>query len=115
MGAWNVSAIAAVILAAVALHAPPGHAHKPITSPYTFNEHVFPILRQRCLQCHMAGGAGPMSLATHAEAVPWGESIRMELIAGHMPPWPVTSAPGRFRHAGALTGRELNVLLTWAS
>src|SRR5688572_5372643 len=56
-----------------------------------------------------------MSLMTHAEAVPWGESIRAELMAGHMPPWRVDSAASRFRNVQGLTGRELNVLLTWAS
>jgi hypothetical protein len=97
------------------LASPPGEAHKPITSPYTFNEDVFPIVRDRCAACHVKGGVAPMSLLTHAEAVPWGESMRVELMAGHMPPFGVDTAPGRFRNVQALTARELNVLLTWAS
>jgi hypothetical protein len=44
----------------LALSASSGEAHKPITSPYTFNEDVFPILRDRCGRCHVAGGAAPM-------------------------------------------------------
>jgi hypothetical protein len=56
-----------------------------------------------------------MSLLTHADSVPWGESMRAELMSGHMPPWPVDSAAGRFRNVRALTARELNVLLTWAT
>jgi hypothetical protein len=90
-------------------------AHTPITSPYTFNEDVFPIVRERCAACHVPGGVAPMSLITYAEAVPWGESMRVELMAGHMPPWALRSAPGRFRNVQRLTARELNVLLTWAS
>ena len=39
-----------------------------------------------------------MSLMTAKDAVPWGESIRTELIAGHMPPWSVDAAPGRFKN-----------------
>jgi hypothetical protein len=101
--------------ACLALSSTTGDAHKPITSPYTFNEDVFPIVRDRCGACHVAGGVGPMSLMTHAEAVPWGESLRAELMAGHMPPWLVDSPAGRFRNVQGLTGRELNVLLTWAS
>jgi hypothetical protein len=85
-----------------------GEAHKPITSPYTFNEHVFPILRQHCGACHVAGGVAPMSLMTHADAVPWGESMRLELIAGHMPPWSDSTTPG-------LSARELDTLMTWTS
>jgi hypothetical protein len=93
----------------------PGGAHKPITSPYTFNEDVFPILRDRCSQCHVTGGVAPMSLMTHADTVPWGESIRVELLAGHMPPWSVDAAPGRFRNVSTMTAREMNILLTWAT
>jgi hypothetical protein len=106
-----VPAVALVL----ALSASSGEAHKPITSPYTFNEDVFPILRDRCGRCHVAGGAAPMSLMTHQETVPWGESLRLELIAGHMPPWSATTTAGRFRHTPALSARELNTLLTWAS
>jgi hypothetical protein len=92
-----------------------GEAHTPITSPFTFNEDVYPIVQERCGACHAPGGVAPMSLLTHADAVPWGESIRAELMAGHMPPWGLDSAPGRFRNVQGLTARELNVLLTWAS
>jgi hypothetical protein len=90
-------------------------AHKPITSPYTFNQDVFPIVRDRCGRCHVAGGVAPMSLLTQQDAVPWGESIKTELIAGHMPPWRVDSAAAKFRGAAGLTARELNVLMTWVT
>jgi hypothetical protein len=107
--------IPAVVLAALALAAGRPEAHKPITSPYTYNEDIFPIVRERCGRCHVAGGVAPMSLMTAKDAVPWGESIRTELIAGHMPPGSVDGAPGRFKNVPALTARELNVLLTWVS
>ena len=90
-------------------------AHKPITSPYTFAEDVAPILRERCSACHVAGGPAPMPLTTAEETVPWGESIRLELVAGHMPPWSAISSGKRLRHAQGLTARELNVLLTWVT
>jgi hypothetical protein len=90
-------------------------AHKPITSPYTFSDDVLPIVKERCAECHSPGGVAPMSLLTHADAVPWGESIRVELMAGHMPPWGVDSAAARFRNLQQFPAREMNVLLTWAS
>jgi len=106
---------AAAAMAAIALASVRSDAHKPITSPYTFTEDVLPIVREKCGACHTAGGVAPMSLLTHADAVPWGESIRAELMAGHMPPWPVDGPSSRFRNVRGLTARELNVLLTWAS
>ena len=106
------SALAAgTIMAAVV----PSSAHKPITSPYTYNEDVFPVLRDRCGRCHVTGGVAPMSLMTHEDTVPWGESIRVELLARHMPPWTVDAAPGRFQNVQPMTAREMNVLLTWAT
>ena len=93
----------------------PGGAHKPITSPFTYNDDVFPILRDRCARCHVPEGVAPMSLMTYDDTVPWGESIRVELLAGHMPPWSVDAAPTRFRNAQSISAREMNVLLTWAT
>ena len=88
-------------------------AHKPITSPFTFSADVRPILHDRCGRCHAPGGVAPMSLLTHVDTIPWGESMRMELMSGHMPPWRVDRRATRFRDAGGLTAKELNVLLTW--
>jgi hypothetical protein len=108
-------AAAVVMAGALALAGGGGEAHKPITSPYTFNDDVVPIMRTHCGRCHVTDGVAPMSLMTHAEAVPWGESIRAELLAGHMPPWRVDDAPARFRNVRPLTARELNVLMTWVT
>jgi len=104
-----------LVTIALALDVQPGSAHKPITSPYTYNDDVYPILRDRCGTCHVSGGVAPMSLMTHADAVPWGESIRTEILAGHMPPATVDEAPTRFRNAPGLSPREMNLLLTWVT
>jgi hypothetical protein len=76
---------------------------------------VFPILRDRCARCHVAGGVAPMSLMTYEEAFPWAESIRAELIASHMPPWHADEAFGELKQAHTLSPQELDVILTWAS
>ena len=107
--------VCAAIALALTLVAERGQAHKPITSPFTYNDDVFPILKERCARCHVAEGVAPMSLMTYDDTVPWGESIRVELLAGHMPPWGVDAAPTRFRNAQTLSAREMNVLLTWAT
>src|SRR5690242_9782943 len=62
-------------------------AHKSVTSKFTYYEDVLPIVRSRCLPCHMPGGPSPMSLVSYEDALPWAESLRQELIAEKMPPW----------------------------
>lgn len=105
----------AIIPAAFGVSVRVGEAHKPITSKYTYNDDVFPIVREKCSRCHVAGGVAPMSLMTYEEAFPWAESIRAELIAGHMPPWHALDGFGEFKHANLLTAHELDVILTWAT
>ena len=102
-------------IARIAFTALPIDAHKPITSKYTYNDDVFPILKARCAGCHVQGGVAPMSLMTYEEAFPWAESIRAELIAAHMPPWHADEAFGDLKQAHTLSPRELDVILTWAS
>ena len=112
MRSLGPAAIVAAVIIASQMHT---EAHKPITSPFTFSDDVLPIVKARCASCHSPGGVAPMSLLTHADAVPWGESIRVELMAGHMPPWGVEVSAGRFRNVQHFSAREMNVLLTWAS
>src|SRR2546425_9799612 len=97
-----------------AIFAPPTEAHKPITSKYTYNDDVFPILRDRCSRCHVAGGVAPMSLMTYDEAFPWAESIRAELVAAHMPPWNAEEGVGELKSVHTLFPQELDALLAWA-
>jgi hypothetical protein len=94
-----------------------GHtdAHKPVTSKYDYNRDVFPLLREHCGRCHVKGGPAPMSLMNYTDAVPWAVSIRDEVSAGRMPPWPVdpTSPPVKGGHP--IGSRDINMIIVWAS
>jgi hypothetical protein len=97
------------------LAAPFSEAHKGITSNYAYNEHVFPILRDRCGSCHFAGGPAPMSLVEYTDAVPWAESIREQLIAQKMPPWYVDPRGPAVKGGHTIPTRELDILLNWVA
>ena len=56
-----------------------------------------------------------MSLMTYDEAFPWAESIRAELVASHMPPWNAEEGFGELKLAHALSSKELDIIMTWAS
>jgi hypothetical protein len=107
--------VSALALAGIAIAMRPASAHKAITSKYTYNDDVFPILRERCASCHVAGGIAPMSLMTYDDAFPWAESIRAELVAAHMPPWNADEGYGEIKRAHTLSPKELDVILTWAT
>src|SRR5262249_50637009 len=58
---------------------------------------------------------GPMSLMTYADAVPWAVSVRDELSAGRMPPWPVDPTSPAVKGAHPINSRDINTIIVWAS
>ena len=113
--AWQVASAALLVGAAFGLSGQETQAHKAITSKYTYNEHVFPILRDRCARCHYQGGPTPMSLTTFQEAIPWAESIREQLVGEKMPPWYADPAGPAVKGGHTISTRELDILVTWAT
>ncbi len=107
-----VGTAGAIVMAT--LLSPVTEAHKAITSPYNYNDHVFPILRERCSQCHFEGGPTPMSLMSYKDAIPWAESIREQLVGEKMPPWYPDRLGPAVKAGHPLPTRELDVLVTWA-
>jgi hypothetical protein len=105
----------ALAIGGVAAAVGPGEAHNPLVSKYTYNDDVFPILREKCGACHVNAGVAPMSLMTFKDALPWSESIRTELMSTRMPPWDADARAGTFRNSQTLSARELDLILTWAT
>jgi len=93
-------------------------AHKAKTSPFSYNVDIFPLLRDNCGRCHVEGGSAPMSLMTYDKdggAIAWAESIREMLLAGAMPPWYADPTGPAVRNNHALSPRELDKVITWAT
>jgi hypothetical protein len=109
--------LAAVALI-VAFGSIPTDAHKGITSKYTYNDDVYPILKAKCGNCHADNGPTPMSLLTYNDgggAVAWAQSIREMLIAEAMPPWHADPTGPAVKNMHTLTPREMDILLTWSA
>src|SRR5215510_7862397 len=108
-----------VVATALALSLQPTEAHKAVTSPYTFNNDIFPILRDNCGRCHVEGGPAPMSLLNWNDgpnsATPWAESIRQLVVGEQMPPWYVDPRGPAVRGGFRLTPAQMDKLLTWVT
>ena len=109
----SIGAAGALVALIFAFSGQTTEAHKGISSKYNYNEHVFPILRERCGSCHYAGGPAPMSLVDYIAAVPWAESIREVLIAQKMPPFYADPLGPAVKGDHALPTKELDMLLSW--
>ena len=89
--------------------------HTPIASRFTYNEHLFPIFRDRCGSCHIEGGVAPMSLVSYQSAFPWTQSIREEVMGLRMPPWQAEDGFGDFRNGHVLPAHEMDMILEWSA
>jgi hypothetical protein len=111
---------AGAVLALVALEVRHTQAHKGVTSPYTYNKDVYPILRERCASCHHDGGPSPMSLLRYRDdsgsgAAAWGQSIRDFLVSEQMPPWYVDPMGPAMKGGYPISPREMDKVITWAA
>ena len=89
--------------------------HTPIESRWNFNEHLYPVFKDRCGGCHVEGGVAPMSLIDYQSAFPWTQSIREEILGLRMPPWQAEDGFGDFKNGHALTATEMDMTLEWSS
>jgi len=105
----------ATLGAAIVILGTGARGHTPIASRWTYNEHLFPIFRERCGACHIEGGVAPFSLVDYQSAYPWSQSIREEVLALRMPPWRAEDGFGDFRNGHALPAHEMDMILEWSS
>jgi len=86
----------------------------------TFNKDIWPILVRSCVECHRAGGAGPMSLTSYQEVRRFAGRIKTKTAIrdrmGAMPPWYVEKDIGiqQFQLDPSLTDVELAKIQAWA-
>lgn len=92
----------------------------PITFPkprpprsFTFAEHVAPVLKQHCWECHRAGGSAPFALTTYKQAAARAEAIAEVVTDQRMPPWFASHEFGPFVNRRGLTDEERATIIDW--
>lgn len=88
-------------------------AHEGLPSEYNFRDDVRPIFVKHCAGCHRPGGVAPMSLLSYSDAVPWANSVKMQVLDDQMPPWLPTEGIGKFQHTRSLSAEEIDILIDW--
>lgn len=82
----------------------------------TFYGEVAPILAQRCVTCHQAGGIGPFALIEYREVAPLAKLIASSTASRRMPPFlPDNSGDcATYEDAMWLSDEELATLQAWS-
>ena len=93
----------------------------PITFPaerkakeVTFAEHVAPVLRKHCWECHKAGGSAPFALTNHTAAAARADALAEVVTDGRMPPWFAQHSFGPFTNSRGLSDEERQTVIDWS-
>jgi Flp pilus assembly protein TadD len=79
----------------------------------TWSHDVAPILYRNCSTCHHAGGAGPFSLTSYADAKRWSAQIVTVTRSRYMPPWLPEPDHGDFADNRRLPDHDIATLSQW--
>lgn len=109
-------AVAAVPLFFVAsLHA----SHKSelpageVPAKPTYTKDVAPILQKNCQACHRPGEAGPFSMLTYEDTLPFARMMKKVVTDKIMPPWYADPKFGHFANDRSLSEKEIATLIAW--
>ena len=86
-------------------------AHDIITTKLTFSRDIYRIFANRCLACHSAGSAIP--LTTYEETRPWAVSIKEQVLSRSMPPWGAVKGFGDLAPDHGLSQEEIMIIAAW--
>lgn len=83
------------------------------TTKVTFADHVAPILRKHCVDCHRPGTTAPFSLLSYRDAKAQADGIAEVVADGRMPPWYASDDVGHFVNRRALSAEEKQTIANW--
>lgn len=80
----------------------------------SYANEVAPILKERCVTCHMEGGIAPFAMTNHQMVQGWSPMIREVLYTKRMPPGQIgTEYVHDFRDVSHITVEETQKLVSW--
>lgn len=82
-----------------------------VAGPVTFSEHVAPLLKLHCQQCHDSGPDAPFALRTLADAVQNAEMMVEVIDDERMPPW--YASHGDFVNKRGMSATERALIREW--
>ena len=79
----------------------------------SYEKHIFPILKQKCMNCHSSGRRFPPFFENHNKVAAWSAMIRETLLTNRMPPFSADELYGKYANDLSLSPEEKSLLITW--
>ena len=84
------------------------------TAAVSYANDIAPILKERCVSCHMEGGIAPFAMNSHQMIQGWSAMIRETLYTKRMPPGQIDNDfVGNFHDVNHITVEETQQLVSW--
>ena len=81
----------------------------------TYSEHIAPILKKNCVECHRPGLGAPFDFRTFEEVARRGRLIAHVTESGFMPPWKPERGYERLRNERGLDEAEKALIREWVA
>lgn len=88
------------------------HADKVEESLSYFRD-IKPIIDEKCTQCHVTGGIGPLPFTSYDELEPHLKLIRADIESDIMPPWRAKGPRDQFIGDRRLSSEQKRKVLSW--
>ena len=79
----------------------------------SYAEHVAPVLKNRCVECHTKGGVAPFAMSSYKKVKGWSDMMAEMILTKQMPPWHADPHHGKFSNASSLSDDEAKILVHW--
>ena len=79
----------------------------------SYSNQVAPILKERCVDCHTKGGAGPFAMSSYKKVRGWSDMISEVILTKRMPPWHADPHIGQFSNSTGITDKEARTIVEW--
>ena len=79
----------------------------------TYAEHIAPLMKKHCGECHRSGTAAPFSLLTWKDVAAQKEMIAEVVAERRMPPWYASPRHGTFQNDRSLSEQDRTAILRW--
>jgi len=79
----------------------------------SYEHDVVPILKEKCMSCHVEGGIAPWQMKNYNAVFGWSRMMREVLRTKRMPPYHADPEYGKLKHNISLSNEELQTLVHW--
>ncbi|MDB5451567.1 MAG: hypothetical protein JWO33_145, partial [Caulobacteraceae bacterium] len=79
----------------------------------SYAKQIAPLVEQKCVACHQAGGIGPMELTSYAKIKGFAPMIREVIRTERMPPFHADPTVGKFHDDKSLSTDQKQLLVHW--